>query len=84
MRDEGDISDAKRGCVIKPAVGRTCITVRIDEDVIASCKKQVQEAGGGNHQSLMNVVLRRHMQESNGPLEAALRRIMCEELFDAG
>ena len=84
MRDEYDFSDAKRGPISKPAQGKTRITIRIDEDVIAWFKDQVHAAGGGNYQSLINQVLRRHMQESSEPLEATLRRVIREELSDAG
>lgn len=84
MRDEYDFSNSKRGPVIKPAPGKTRITIRIDDDVLAWFKAQVHEAGGGNYQSLINQVLREHMQATSEPLEATLRRVIREELSDAG
>jgi uncharacterized protein (DUF4415 family) len=84
MRDEYDFSNAKRGPVVKAAPGKTRITIRIDDDVLAWFKAQVHEAGGGNYQTLINQVLREHMQSTSEPLEATLRRVIREELSDAG
>ncbi len=58
MKDEYDFSNAKRGPVVTAPPGKTRITIRIDEDVLAWFKDQVNLAGGGNYQTLMNQALR--------------------------
>jgi uncharacterized protein (DUF4415 family) len=37
------------------------ITIRLDDDVIDWFRDQVEKAGGGNYQSLINDALRHHM-----------------------
>ena len=80
MKDEYDFSDAKRGPVVKAPSGKTRITIRIDDDVLAWFKEQVNLAGGGNYQTLMNQALREFIESKNEPLEAILRRVIREEM----
>jgi uncharacterized protein (DUF4415 family) len=80
MKDEYDFSNARRGPVVAPASGKTRITIRVDDDVLAWFKKQVIEAGGGNYQSLINAALRDYISGSREPLEETLRRVVREEL----
>ena len=84
MRKEYDFSKGKRGPVIALAKGKTRITIRIDDDLLAWFKQQVNAAGGGNYQSLINAALREHMKRKSEPLEATLRRVLREELRSAG
>jgi uncharacterized protein (DUF4415 family) len=83
MRKEYDFSKGKRGPVVS-AVGKERITIRLDEDVIQWFKQQVEDAGGGNYQTLINQALREYMVQKREPLEAVLRRIVREELKRAG
>ena len=83
MRKEYDFSKAKRGAVVAPAKGKTRITIRLDDDVLEWFKNRVDEAGGGNYQSLINSALREHMRSTEEPLEKTLRRILREELRKA-
>ena len=80
MNDEYDFSTAKRGPVVKAPPGKTRITIRIDDDVLAWFKEQVNIAGGGNYQTLMNQALRQFIESRNEPLEAILRRVIREEM----
>ena len=80
MNDEFDFSAAKRGPVVKAPSGKTRITIRIDDDVLAWFKEQVNLAGGGNYQTLMNKALREFIESKNEPLEAILRRVIREEM----
>jgi uncharacterized protein (DUF4415 family) len=80
MNDEYDFSTAKRGPVVKAPSGKTRITIRIDDDVIAWFKDQVNLAGGGNYQTLMNQALREFIESKKEPLEAILRRVIREEM----
>jgi len=84
MRKEYDFSKAKRGPAVPAPAGKTRITIRLDDDVIAWFKHQVNAAGGGNYQSLINQALREHVERNDGePLEDTLRRVLREELHGA-
>jgi uncharacterized protein (DUF4415 family) len=80
MRDEYDFSKGKRGPVVSVPAGKTRITIRLDDDVLAWFKQRVHEAGGGNYQSLINRALREYIKNASEPLEETLRRVIREEL----
>lgn len=84
MRREYDFSKGKRGPVIPVPRGKTRITIRLDNDVLDWFRQQVNRAGGGNYQSLINEALRQHIRRIREPLEKTLRRVIREELRDAG
>ena len=69
-----------RGALDPLPPGKTRITIRIDEDVLEWFRDQVDKAGGGNYQTLMNGVLREYMMREREPLEMVLRRVVREEL----
>jgi uncharacterized protein (DUF4415 family) len=79
MRKEYDFSKGKRG-PIAATPGKTRITIRLDDDIIAWFKQQVDAAGGGNYQTLINQALREYMLHKREPLEEVLRRVVREEL----
>lgn len=83
MRKEYDFSKAKRGPAVALPKGKTRITIRLDDEIIAWFKAKVEEAGGGNYQSLINFALLDHMIRVNEPLEKTLRRVLREELRKA-
>ena len=76
MKQEYDVSQGKRGV----PVGKTRITIRIDDDILNWFRDQVHAAGGGNYQSLINQALREHMTHEKEPLEKVLRRVVRKEL----
>ena len=80
MRKEYDFGKAKRGAVVSVPKGKTRITIRIDDDVLAWFREQVNRAGGGNYQTLINAALREHIGRTEEPLEETLRRVLREEL----
>jgi len=80
MRKEYDFSRGRRGPVAKAPTGKTRITIRLDDDVLAWFKSQVHKAGGGSYQTLINRALRTHMSSEENPLEDTLRRVLREEL----
>lgn len=84
MKREYDFSRAKRGPVIQPAPGKTRITIRLDNEVLDWFRAQVHRAGGGSYQNLINEALRHHIEQASEPLEHTLRRIIREELKNAG
>ncbi len=83
MKREYDFSRAKRGPVVPVPKGKTRITIRLDDDVLGWFRQQVDQAGGGNYQSLINDALRQHIRRTHEPLEATLRRVIREELSHA-
>lgn len=79
-----DWSKGKRGPVMPPDPNKTRITIRLDTDIIEHFKGIVNEAGGGNYQTLINNVLRDHIDARDEALEKKLRKIVREELKRAG
>ena len=84
MKNEYDFSRGKRGAVVPAPTGKTRITIRLDTDMVEWFQQQVETAGGGNYQTLINQALREHLVERKQPLEKLLRRIIREELRRTG
>lgn len=84
MRKEYDFANGKRGPVVAASPGKARITIRLDRDVLEWFKAQVEAAGGGNYQTLINQALREYMREAREPLEDTLRRVVREELRHTG
>lgn len=80
MRKEYDFSGARRGPVVPAPKGKTRITIRLDDEVLAWFKARVHEAGGGNYQTLINDALRSLADGPAEPIEDVVRRIVREEL----
>ena len=78
MKAEYDFANARRGARVPAAPGKTRITIRLDTELIEWFKAQVNEAGGGNYQSLINAALKDHVRQHG--LEVTLRRLIREEL----
>lgn len=83
MDEEYDLSGARRGPIVSPPPGKTRITIRIDNDILAWFRAQVHQEGGGSYQTLINQALREYIQKDQTPLEELLRRIIREELQKA-
>ena len=80
MEAEYDFSQGKRGAIDPTPPGKTRITIRLDDEVLAWFREQVHITGGGNYQTLINEALRQHIRQSREPLEETLRRVVREEL----
>lgn len=80
MRKEYDFSKARRGPVVAVPKGKSRITIRLDDEVLEWFKAQVDSAGGGNYQTLINSALVAHIKREAEPLEKTLRRVLREEL----
>ncbi len=80
MEAEYDFSQGKRGAIDLTPSGKTRITIRLDDEVLAWFREQVHRAGGGNYQTLINEALCQYIQTSREPLEETLRRVVREEL----
>ena len=73
-----DFSRAKRGPVIPLEPGKTKISIRIDNSVIEYFRSQVERAGAGNYQTLMNDALLAFIQQRS--VIDAVRQVVREEL----
>ena len=82
MTDE--FKNAKRGSVVPPDPSKVRITIRLDPEVIDYFKGVVNDAGGGNYQTLMNNVLRDYIDGEEKGLDRKIRKIVREELKKAG
>ena len=80
MKKEYDFSKGKRGAVVRAPKGKTRITIRIDDDILDWFRGEVDAAGGGNYQTLINDALREYLNQQQQPLEELLRRVVREEL----
>ena len=80
MKKEYDFSSAKRGAVVPAAPNKERITIRLDRDLVQWFRQEVQDAGGGNYQTLINSALREYVENRREPLEDTFRRILREEL----
>jgi uncharacterized protein (DUF4415 family) len=80
MEPEYDFSRGKRGAIDPMPTGKTRITIRLDDDVLAWFREQVHLAGGGNYQTSINEALRQYITQRCEPLEETLRRVVREEL----
>jgi len=84
MNKEYDFTKGTRGPVLKAPPGKTRVTIRLDEDILDWFRRQVDEAGGGNYQTLINEALRTFVDRKQEALEATLRRVIRDELRRAG
>lgn len=80
MKKEYNFSKSKRGAVAPAPKGKTRITIRIDDDILDWFRGEVEAAGGGNYQTLINQALREYLNQQQQPLEELLRRVVREEL----
>jgi uncharacterized protein (DUF4415 family) len=80
MKKEYDFSKGKRGAVLPAPKSKTRITIRIDDDILDWFRGEVEAAGGGNYQTLINQALREYLNQQQQPLEELLRRVVREEL----
>jgi len=84
MKKEYDFTRAKRGPIVKLPAGKTRVTIRLDNDILDWFRKQVDEAGRGSYQTLINDALQEHLARKREPLESTIRRVIREELRRTG
>ena len=84
MKSEYDFTKAKRGAVVATPPGKTRVTIRLDNGVLDWFRTQVDDAGGGNYQTLINDALLDHIARRREPLESTIRRVIREELRRTG
>jgi uncharacterized protein (DUF4415 family) len=80
MKKEYKFTKARRGAVLTVPPGKTRITIRLDDDLLEWFRGQVDAAGGGSYQALINSALREWIDTRREPMEEMLRRVLREEL----
>ena len=80
MKREYEFGGGKRGAVVRVPKTKTRITIRLDRDILDWFRDQVDRAGGGNYQTLINEALRQHIHRCEEPFEKTLRRVIREEI----
>jgi len=80
MKSNYDFRKGRRGAVLPVPHNKIRITIRLDQDVVDWYRGQVEKAGAGSYQTLINDALRDWMQHQQEPLEDTLRRVLREEL----
>lgn len=81
MKKRYDFSKGKRGPVIPLDPNKTRITIRLDTDIVAWFRDQVNRAGGGNYQRLINEALRQRMMDASRRVRGESMRVNAQ--FDA-
>jgi len=84
MKKEYDFSKGRRGAVLRVPPEKTRVTIRLDDDILDWFRQQVDDAGGGNYQTLINEALRSFMRQKQESLETTLRRVIRDEIRRAG
>ena len=84
MKQSYDFSKGKRGRIAPPEpepLGKTRITIRLDEDLVDHFLKEAEASGGATgYQTLINEALRQHVEGKAPKLEEMLRRVFREEM----
>jgi hypothetical protein len=83
MKAEYDFSMGRRGPVIPVPRGKTRITIRLDKDLIEWFRSQVEAAGGGNYQTLINSALREYVRQVTSAVAEAEARYGRKMVIDA-
>jgi uncharacterized protein (DUF4415 family) len=79
---EIDFSGARRGPAIRPEPGKTKISIRLDNTILDYFRRVVDQAGGGNYQTLINEALLEHVHRRS-TLDV-VRQVVREELVPYG
>ena len=80
MKKQYDFSKGKRGAVVSRARGKSRITIRLDDETLNWFRREVNKAGGGNYQTLINDALREYIKKQPESLEKIVRRVVREEV----
>ena len=75
---EIDFTNAKRGPVVPPEMGKTKISIRLDNRVLEYFRGIVEKAGGGNYQTLINDALVGYIKQQS--MLEAVRQAVREEI----
>lgn len=84
MKKEYDFSKGRRGPIVRMPAGKVRVTIRLDRDILDWFRQRVDDAGGGNYQTLINDALRGVVERRQEALETTLRRVIRDELRRTG
>jgi len=73
-----DFTNAKRGSVIPQEIGKTKISIRLDNRALEYFRGIVEKAGSGNYQTLINDALVEYIQQQS--MLEAVREAVREEI----
>ena len=73
-----DFTNAKRGPVVPSDPGKTKISIRLDNRILEHFRSLVEQAGGGNYQTLINDALMESIQQQS--MLEAVRQAVRQEL----
>ena len=73
-----DFTNAKRGPVVPSELGKTKISIRLDNRILEHFRNLVEQAGGGNYQTLINDALMEYIQQQS--MLETVRQAVREEL----
>jgi uncharacterized protein (DUF4415 family) len=76
-----DFTQAKRGPVVPSEPGKTKISIRLDNRILDYFRSIVEQAGGGNYQTLINDALMVYIQQQS--MLEVVRQAVREELQSA-
>lgn len=69
MTQQYDFTKGERGAVVPIPQGKTRVTIRLEDDLLTWFRNEVDKAGGGNYQALINLALRNFVDRSRDPKE---------------
>ena len=75
---EIDFTHAKRGPVVPVEPGKSKISIRLDNRILDYFRSLVEQAGGGNYQTLINDALMAYIQQQS--MLEVVRQAVREEL----
>jgi uncharacterized protein (DUF4415 family) len=81
MKNNYDFNTGKQGAIVNTGA-KVKLSIRLDPNVLTWFKEQVEKAGGGNYQTLINQALQEYIANHGEPLENILRRVIREELHN--
>jgi uncharacterized protein (DUF4415 family) len=73
-----DFTHATRGPVVPSELGKTKISIRLDNRILDYFRSIVEKAGGGNYQTLINDALLEYIQQQS--ILEVVRQAVREEL----
>jgi uncharacterized protein (DUF4415 family) len=76
-----DFTRARRGAVAKADPGKTKISIRLDNRILDHFRAIVEDAGGGNYQTLVNDALLAYIQQES--MLQIVREVVREEFAGA-
>jgi len=82
VKREYDFSKGKRGPVVPVPRGKTRITIRLDKELLDWFRSQVEAAGRGNYQTLINSALRDYVRGASSQIAEDVARYGRESVID--